>query len=664
MGDARIRQWLDSGLVAHRQGDVGRAIQAYRSALTLAPEDGDALNLLGTGLLELGDSSAAVIYLERAARKQRTNVGVLANLAQAYFSCERYSDAADTYRKAARMAPQEPHFQLGLAGALAMQGKIEEALPLLKRLADRHPHLAQVWFNLGNAFRDRRQPEEAIAAYRRAVAIEPNYADAVNNLGSVYQSTLRFAEAEAQYRKTLAIAPDHVQARYNLASVVMDLGRFDEAETIARELLKRMPEWVMAYAALGAALGHQGRLLEARECQERAIAIAPDDRKTLESYAATLIETGRPLEGLRCFSRALAMGGDDEAIRQIRGTALLAHGALQDGWIDYQVRPAALRFREKYPDLDLAYRLPRDLEGRHVCVLREQGLGDEIFFLRYASVLANRGARVTYRASNKIAPLLERTQFISALVEEMSPLPPADFNILIGDLPHALCVLEASPIEDRPTGASAMLPEIAARICIFWPPVPPTIQLEPLALRAAEIRERLSTLGPPPYIGVTWRAGTAPEEQTSITWALYKTVPLGDLAATLRNTEATVLALQRKPGAGEIAAFQAALGRQVHDLTAFNEDLEGMLALLALIDDYVTVSNTNVHLRAAVGKTARVLVPAPAEWRWRQSGAESQWFPGSPVYRQSLQGDWAPALAALRRDLELSYPRAPRTESV
>ena len=35
--------------------------------------------------------------------------------------------------------------------------------------------------------------------------------------------------------------------------------------------------------------------------------------------------------------------------------------------------------------------------------------------------------------------------------------------------------------------------------------------------------------------------------------------------------------------------------------------------VLALLDEYIGVSNTNMHLRAAAGRTARVLVPRPAE---------------------------------------------------
>ena len=76
-----------------------------------------------------------------------------------------------------------------------------------------------------------------------------------------------------------------------------------------------------------------------------------------------------------------------------------------------------------------------------------------------------------------------------------------------------------------------------------------------------------------------------------------------------------------------------------------------MLAVLALIEDYIGVSNTNMHLRAGAGRTARVLVPQPPEWRWMAAGEESPWFPGFRIYRQGIDGDWGEALAKLARDL-------------
>jgi hypothetical protein len=88
-----------------------------------------------------------------------------------------------------------------------------------------------------------------------------------------------------------------------------------------------------------------------------------------------------------------------------------------------------------------------------------------------------------------------------------------------------------------------------------------------------------------------------------------------------------------------------------------NDDLDSMAGLLAVLDEYVAVSNTNVHLRAGLGHTSRVLVPFPPEWRWMAAGDESPWFPGCRVYRQAPERTWTSALSALRTDLSTAVRR-------
>jgi hypothetical protein len=328
---------------------------------------------------------------------------------------------------------------------------------------------------------------------------------------------------------------------------------------------------------------------------------------------------------------------------------------MADGWRDYSLRPDAER-RRKIPDLKLSSDLPAALAGKNICVHWEQGLGDEIFFLRWARELYLRGARISYRASDKIGGLLRGADFIHELLAKQAPLPEADARILLGDLPHALTALPASQL---PGGSlepvNSALPQFAQRVAIFSPPLPPSIRLLPGAARLRELGERLRALGDPPYIGVTWRSGTPPAEQSGRGWSLFKEIPLEKLARALGPVSGTLISIQRNPKETENSLLAGLAGKPVHDLSTLNADLEDMLALLALLDDYVCVSNTNTHLRAAVGKTARVLVPRPVEWRWMATGDESPWFPGFRVYRQGLNGDWEAAVARLRRDLLAAY---------
>ena len=650
---------------AHHAGRLQEAVAAYRQALLLAPEDGEALSLVGTALLHLGHAEEGVRCLEKASRLQRGNAALLGNLAQGYIALARHRDAHESFRKASRIEPNQPQFHVGAAAALALDGKLIEAETLLRRLASRFPKTALVWLNLGNVCRDQGRLEDAIAAYRVALQRDPKMIEARNGIGSALHTMLRFGEAEAEYRACIDADPEYLVARYNLVSVTMDLGRFVEAEAVCREIVARAHEAPTAHRLLGTAVGLQSRMLEAVACYAHAARLAPEDPQVAQTYGAALMEVGRTAAGLRWLARAIALAPQSLALRQVLGTSLLASGYLQDGWIEYATRPAALELRERYRTLAPVQSLDTALTGKRVHILAEQGLGDEIFFLRYARVLTGRGACVSYRPGRKIFSLLTRAECIAEVLAESTPPPQADIYVLAGDLPHALGKLESSPVRTAalPPVASDSLCDYPCRNAIFWPPIQPSLAIRPLHEKLATLREQLAACGPPPYLGVTWRGGTAPEKQQTETWLLYKAIGLQALAAAIAPVPGTIIALQRKPAVGELAALSTAVGRTVHDFTAYNDDLEGMLAVLAILDDYVGVSNTNMHLRAATGKAARVLVPAPAEWRWMQSGRESPWFPGFRIYRQSLNGDWAEALGALKRDLAENFGSTGRSNS-
>jgi hypothetical protein len=265
-----------------------------------------------------------------------------------------------------------------------------------------------------------------------------------------------------------------------------------------------------------------------------------------------------------------------------------------------------------------------------VCLAADQGFGDMLFFLRFAREIHARSGTVVLQAPPRLAPLLARHPDIDHLVA-VGERPPDGVSVaatvLLGDLPYVLGVDDVAP------------------------PFP----LEPRAELVREWRDTLAKLGPAPYVGLTWRAGTDPRSISQYVLRkemLFKSVAKPLLARALHGVRGTLLSLQRLPEPGETAEFAKLVGRPVHDLAAANEDLERMTALLAVLDDYVGVSNTNMHLRAGLGLTAKVVMPYPPELRWMADGETSPWFPAFGVYRQRPDRSWEGAVARLAADLQ------------
>ena len=428
----------------------------------------------------------------------------------------------------------------------------------------------------------------------------------------------RFDDAAAAIEAVLTARPDDQDALLNLANLQAKAGELSAATETFRKITELNPGHAGAWSNLGSLLWRHYRYDEALDAIRRALAIRPDHPDTLDNYALALAASGQPDEAKVVLDGALEENPDHEGLTFDRALLALARGAFGSGASDYRARPG-IQQRAGYLFRD---RLPADLTGQTIVVEADQGLGDELFFLRFMSQLKARGARIHYAGDRRLIPMLQRAS-VADSVTALSDGPPrgdGTTNIAVGDLPYALGMADGDTL-------------------------PPSILIPPLAERVNELQQTLDSLGLPPHVGVTWRAGTAGKRD-----AIFKQVPLEEFANALRGLSGTFIALQRLPEDGEIERFSQSLGAPLHDLTALNDDFDSMLALTGLLDSYICVSNTNVHLRATQGRACHVLVPHPPEFRWMYDGDESPWFPGSQIYRQGRDGDWSPALGALRSD--------------
>jgi Tfp pilus assembly protein PilF len=475
------------------------------------------------------------------------------------------------------------------------------------------------------------------------------------------------ADAEPYLRNALGLLPQDDQLMNLLAAALMQQGRIVEAEPLLRQALGINRRQSVYHDNLGCALAEQGRLDESRLCFERAIKLNPGDSQAYYNLGKLMAISGEfsgaeialrkamrldnsltdamfqlvyllsavgDYEGaLKTLDAGLRSGLDTGKQEKLKAPITLMLGMFEQGWHGYLWRSSRRDwFKQHGMPAPMPVAVPllaADLQGRDIHVAGEQGLGDELFFARFLPELLARGARVHYHGNARLVALLRRAGPGEGLVVD-DAAAPAGGAVLAGDLPY---LLEA-----------------------HLRPVPPTLRISPLAERATRWQATLASLGPRPWLGLTWRAGTDAGHGKAFISArpYFKDIGLPDLAEAVRGWPGTLFSLQRSPREGEREALSGCLGRDVHDLSAVNADLEDALAVCALLDEYVGVSNTNMHLRAAAGRPAQVLVPEVAEYRWMARGEVSPWFPDFRVHRKCYgKAGWADAIASVRAVLRL-----------
>jgi tetratricopeptide (TPR) repeat protein len=633
----RVRNLLERGLQFHRAGDLLAAEKAYIQASGTDPRNADALNLRGVVALATGREPLAATLFRKAAALQPDNPGLWGNLGSALFESGSHTEAAEAYRRASRLAPENPDFAIGIATALAAGGHADDASHILLAVVERRPDRAAAWFNLGKLAESAGDRQQALEWYQRALAADASYGSAHLNLGVLLQAQNLNEDAERHYRAALASGAPRETAYINLVSLLTIIEKFGEAEQLARTALSEFPRCAELHRLLSGNFVQQGRLDAALQPAREAAALNPADEKLQMAVAGLLFECGFPEQGISALEEIARAHPDDTHIAHVLGVMHLTAGRFEQGWRNFIHRD--IRYTKTKTRPWLRTRLPPDLRGQPIHLVREQGLGDELFFLRYAPLLKSLGAHIAYVGHAKLESILKRTDCIDRFIVEpddntreqvMRPDDPEKTTgMLVGDIAHALGHDFAAHCQT----------------------LPDPLALTALPERIARVREKLALLGPPPYLALTWRGGVALHEQKGSWWGLYKNIAIADFGKALCGLPHTLLAVQRKPLPGELAQLSAAAGAVIHDLCDINDDLEEMLALLAVIDDYVGVSNTNMHLRAGLKRRACVLATRPAEWRWMAYGERSPWFPDFTVCRQGIDGTWRDALSQLRAHL-------------
>jgi tetratricopeptide (TPR) repeat protein len=569
-------------------------------------------------LLQAGRAAEALALIDEIEATQPPQPRATLARGLALRALGREAESRTVFEAAVKSAPLDYALAFELGVACERSGEDEAALAHFERAGVLRPTFAAARFAAGMHRFRRREWAQVIAHFRAVIEIDPRNVEALVNLGQALAESGRAREAQQVLERALNTSPGSAVVRHALGWALHKAQRAADAvpHLEAAVSMEPLSDW---YVDLAKALADAGRIEAATKAFDRALTRDGKNVNALRTYGQWSVSRGEFNRAARLFERALHQMPGDATLPMYLAQVELLRGKWDRVGELYAHREPRRLFEQRADAEGEGYRLPQagDVADARIALVAEQGLGDILFFLRFAAPLREAGASLVFAGEPRLHSLLQRTRLFDAL-EDAYDFEPGARPILLGDLP-----------------------------AIDGFRVRPTLQVTPDERRLARIRTALEKMGPPPWIGLTWRAGTPADV---VAHGLYKTVPMERLMSVAAPLQATVFALQRGLQEGELRAAAEALGRPIHDLAAYNEDPEDALALMCLLDRYVGVSNTNMHLAVACGVTADVMVPFPPEWRWGLAGA-SPWFPGFRVHRQLVSGSWDEAFSALASSL-------------
>ncbi len=220
---------LGEALALQRQGQLREAEKIYARVLKAAPDNFDALNLLGAVKLRQGRAGEAERLLRAAVRVNPRAAGAWSNLGQALHALKQPTEALECLDRARALAPDDVAILNQHANVLLSLGRAADALAEFQQVVARVPQHAEAHIAGGLAQAMLGFPEAALAAFDAALQVAPGHPGAHYNRGVALLKLGRYAEAVAANDRALAAAPDHANAWLNRGKALAQLNRYDEA---------------------------------------------------------------------------------------------------------------------------------------------------------------------------------------------------------------------------------------------------------------------------------------------------------------------------------------------------------------------------------------------------------------------------------------------------
>jgi tetratricopeptide (TPR) repeat protein len=570
---------------------------------------GDALHLLGVLCGQTRREAEGIALLKRAidlrpAMPQQHN-----NLGNLLRQTGRFCEAIDAFQIAVRLNPDYASAWNNLGNALKDDGRIEAAVEAYERSLHLRAHAAEVHSNLGIALREQGRLEAAIQAHRRAIALSPDSSEAFNNLGAALRDQGRVGEALAAHSRALELAPSSLSAMCNLGAAQRRAGKVDDAIATLRRALELDPNYADAHNNLASALIDQGKMEPAVESCARALALRPAYADAHGNLAIALAHQGRVEEAMRHARFAVEFMPAQPLAHWNLSMLLLLVGDFELGWREHEWRwkcPSMLKARQ--------FEQPRwqgePLEGRTIFLFSEQGFGDMLQFIRYASVVVGCGGRVIVECQPELYRLFEGLPGVGRLIRCGDTRPPFDVQCPLMSVPF---VLQGRAV------ASPPVPYLAA------PLVP-----------EADTKWQIDRLAPL-NVGLAWAGDPAHQNDRSRSIALHRLSPLLKLDGVRFHS------LQKGIAAAE--ASELSDGIKMIDHSAQLTDFAGTASPIDHLDLVVTVDTAVAHLAGSMGKPTWILLPFMPDWRWMLHRPDSPWYPTVRLFRQTALHDWTDAIA-------------------
>ncbi len=208
------------------------------------PNSSAPISILGKAVLDLGETSEdderAIELFKQALKLNPNDYIALSHYGIALMNLEKYDEAEEKLRQAIKLNPFDPLSYQQLGVILKVQGKFDQALLMLDKALSvpsesriqpaYSPDLKLIYGNKADILSHLQRYEEAIEVFEKALTLTPNNPYLLTNWGFALSMINQNEEAVKKFSRAYEISPKSAEVCWRFAAALLVVQNYEEAE--------------------------------------------------------------------------------------------------------------------------------------------------------------------------------------------------------------------------------------------------------------------------------------------------------------------------------------------------------------------------------------------------------------------------------------------------
>ncbi len=318
------------------------AIDAYKRAADLDPEDAHSMGALAQALLNDNQLDAALKEFQQIAQADPEDAAAIIHISEILRRQGKYEEALTTVKQALKKDPDSPEAGYNEGLLLDVLGRYEESAQVYEHMVDLTSHANGAYTadeknnraifleRLGSVYHEQNKVDEAITTYQKMIDLGGDYSlRGYQSQVDVYRDAKMFEKAIEVSRKAVEANPKKRDLKLMLAGELVDQGKDDEGIGMARGMFNNTSDDREVWLTLGQIYTRIHKWKEAEEALNKATPLTTkkDDNIYLLFLKGGLAERQKHSEQAeQYFHQALELDANNAAVLNYFGYMLADKG--------------------------------------------------------------------------------------------------------------------------------------------------------------------------------------------------------------------------------------------------------------------------------------------------------------------------------------------------